>query len=65
MTKENDLFERVLQFKLLELPGQPQSMHMGTSYLVDDLEKEIKRLRAEIKRLRAEVEHLRVYCRFR
>lgn len=32
-----DARKRVLQFDMLELPGQPQGMHMGTSYLVHDL----------------------------
>ena len=40
-----DLKERVLQFKALRLPGQPISVHMGTSYLVNDLWNEIQRLR--------------------
>jgi hypothetical protein len=31
------LSERVLLFNSLSLPGQPQGMHMGTSYLVNDL----------------------------
>jgi len=41
----NDLEERVYKFQTGELPGQPMSMHMGTSYLVNDLWQEIKRLR--------------------
>ena len=40
-----DLEERVYKFQTGELPGQPMSMHMGTSYLVNDLWKEVKRLR--------------------
>ena len=32
-----DLQKRVTQFSLMELPGQPIGMHMGTSYLIDDL----------------------------
>lgn len=40
------LEERVDQFNSLSLPGQPVMMHMGTSYLVNDLWKEIKRLRS-------------------
>jgi len=43
----DDLEERVKKFNSLSLPGQPLSMHMGTSYLVNDLWKEVKRLRAE------------------
>ena len=41
----NDLEERVYKFQTGELPGQPMSKHMGTSYLVNDLWKEVKRLR--------------------
>jgi hypothetical protein len=41
----NDLEKRVRQFHCLELPGQPQGMHMGTSYLVGDLWSEVQRLR--------------------
>jgi hypothetical protein len=40
-----DLRKRVEQFHLLELPGQPQGMHMGTAYLVDALWREINFLR--------------------
>ena len=32
-----DLKTRVNQFNALSLPGQPMVMHMGTSYLVNDL----------------------------
>jgi hypothetical protein len=42
----DELNNRIEQFNCLELPGQPMSMHMGTSYLVNDLWKEILRLRA-------------------
>lgn len=38
-----DLRGRVEKFSLLELPGQPQGMHMGTSYLVDDLWRELQK----------------------
>lgn len=41
------LDERVHQFKCLSLPGQPMSMHMGTSYLVSDLHAELKRVREQ------------------
>lgn len=41
----NDLEERVFQFKALSLPGQPQCCHMGTSRLIGDLWREIERLR--------------------
>ena len=38
-----DLRKRVHNFQMFELPGQPQGMHMGTSYLVDDLWRELRR----------------------
>jgi hypothetical protein len=31
--------ERVHKFHTLKLPGQPLGMHMGTSYLVNDLDR--------------------------
>lgn len=34
---KHTLAERVEQFNCMELPGQPMMMHMGTSYLVNDL----------------------------
>lgn len=43
----DDLEERVELFNMMELPGQPRIMHIGTQYLVNDLWKEIKRLRSE------------------
>lgn len=45
MNVNGNLEERVRQFELLQLPGQPQMMHMGTSYLVGDLWREVKKLR--------------------
>lgn len=45
------LDERVMAFELLELPGQPPMMHMGTAYLVNDLWAEIKRLQTRTERL--------------
>ena len=38
---------RVLKFMMLELDGQPRMMHMGTSYLVQDLMAEVRRLSAQ------------------
>jgi len=52
-TDNHDLDERVFQFRLMELPGQPMMMHMGTSRLVNDLHAELKRVRARV----AELEH--------
>lgn len=42
---KDDLQKRVEQFRALELPGQPQMMHTGTFSLVDDLWREVQRLR--------------------
>ena len=39
-----ELGERVAQFQSLRLPGQPMGMHMGTSYLVNDLWRAVKQL---------------------
>ena len=50
--KEIPLEERVYQFNTLKLPGQPMSMHMGTSYLVNDLWREVQRLRKELQHLK-------------
>lgn len=44
-TTKDDLAERVGQFQALELPGQPMMMHMGTFNLVNDLWREVSRLR--------------------
>jgi hypothetical protein len=43
------LRKRVMQFKTMSLPGQPMSMHMGTSYLVGDLDKAIAALSAALE----------------
>lgn len=43
--KRDDLQERVEKFQAMELPGQPIGMHMGTMYLVNDLWREVRRLR--------------------
>ncbi len=42
--KDRDLQDRYEKFGCLELPGQPQGMHMGTSYFVSDLVKKIEEL---------------------
>lgn len=47
---KHTLETRVRQFEALELPGQPRMMHMGTSYLVNDLWAEVKRLREELEK---------------
>lgn len=51
MDDEIDLATRVKQFNLMELPGQPRIMHMGTSYLVNDLYNTIRKLNKEIDAL--------------
>lgn len=48
MTNE-ELQKTVHDFHAFALPGQPQRMHMGTSYLVNDLVLEIERLEAAPK----------------
>ena len=40
-----DIAARVTQFNMMQLPGQPFGMHMGTSYLVNDLAADNTRLR--------------------
>ena len=44
MDKIQDLKQKVQDFNMLKLPGQPMMMHMGTSYLVNDLWKRIAEL---------------------
>ena len=34
-----ELRERVMQFRAMRLPGEPMGVHMGTSYLVGDLDR--------------------------
>ena len=54
-----DLEDRINKFHMLQLPGQPMGMHMGTSYLVNDLWHEFERVStgADMK-----FEDNRVYC---
>lgn len=44
MSDLDDLRDRVNKFNALELPGQLQSMHMGTSYLVNDLMRAVDKI---------------------
>lgn len=46
------LEERVVAFQSLSLPGQPMAMHMGTSYLVNDLWREVQRQRELLRKAR-------------
>lgn len=49
MSEKDDLETRVQQFRTMSLPGQPMGMHMGTSYLVNDLWREVQHLRGLVK----------------
>jgi len=50
MSDKPSLEERVISFHVMELPGQPQMMHMGTSFLICDLWREICRLTTQAPR---------------
>ena len=47
-SKTMTLEERAVAFQMLELPGQPMMMHVGTASLVNDLSSRIKELEAGI-----------------
>lgn len=52
MTEQlEDLRQRTLKYRLLELPGQPPMVHMGTSYLIDDLMRTVECFWSEIQEL--------------
>jgi hypothetical protein len=59
---EVELKTRVDQFNALELPGQPRSMHMGTSYLVNDLWRELRRMTGWVADLQSGMYVNCVYC---
>lgn len=44
--KIDDIGERVNEFNLMKLPGQPKGIHMGTMYLINDMERTIKELKS-------------------
>ena len=50
----DEMLDRVNQFTMLRLPGQAQFMHMGTSYLVNDLADAVRRLREQLANAEAE-----------
>jgi hypothetical protein len=52
MNNRPSLKERVNQFNTLSLPGQPSGVHMGTSYLVNDLWKKILELEKQVNELK-------------
>ncbi len=58
-----DLRERVNQYNMLQLPGQPQAMHMGSSYLLNDLWREVQRAPRRLE-LQDGREHLTVNYEF-
>lgn len=43
------LKERKMKFDMLELPGQPFGMHMGTAYLMGDLMRMVEKLAEALK----------------
>jgi len=45
---DDSLEKRVKMFRSLSLPGQPLSMHMGTSYLVENLWSAVQQLQSEL-----------------
>ena len=47
--KQEELNTRRRDFSLLQLPGQPMMMPMGTSRLIDDLWAEIVELQKELE----------------
>lgn len=56
MAEDMTLKERVDAFRLMELPGQPRMMHMGTHRLVEDLWIECQRLNAALSMTREGVD---------
>jgi hypothetical protein len=52
-TMGDELQERVRLFNMMQLPGQPPMMHMGTAYLVNDLWFEVQDLRNRLAALDA------------
>lgn len=54
MTSLLTLEERVLAFSQRRMPGQPQFVHLGTSYLVNDLWHEVQKLRLDVIKHRSD-----------
>lgn len=62
MAEDVDLRElktRVDQFNRMQLPGQMQMMHMGTSYLVNDLFRALSDVMEEREILRNKLKELK------
>lgn len=53
------LEQKVKNFNCLRLPGQGLSIHMGTSYLVNDLWRSIQALLTALSEKEGEIERLR------
>ena len=53
MSDLDTLEKRVIAFNTLQLSGQPQSAHMGTFILVNNLWREVERLAKELESTRA------------
>ena len=56
--KLEDLEKRTMDFKCLQLPGQPMMGHMGTNYLVNDLYQAMKMLDRENLELQNQIQNL-------
>ena len=54
----NELVKRVLQFHLMQLPEQPQTMHKETASLINDLLKEVRLLHKIILQTESTIEHM-------
>lgn len=50
------LQDRVIAYNCFDLPGQPMSVHMGTSYLINDLLKAVEALTKERDELRIQID---------
>ena len=55
------LKDKVFQFNVGELPGQPIGRHMGTYYLVNELYEEVERLTAQVEHLKFELDKHNLY----
>lgn len=45
---QDEIRERVIQFKTMKLPGQPQVIHIGTLELIADMQTELARMNLEL-----------------
>lgn len=56
MSVKEPLEKRVMDFQLMRLPGQPVGVHLGTSYLVQDLWDRVCMLEALLRKAKPCVE---------